>query len=226
MIVYGKQSVLYVLEFFPDRIEEIYFSKEIEKQIFRRFAALNKPIVKLDNKKAQALAKGGNHQGFLLKIKEPTLHPLSEIKTLQKIIVLCGVSDVGNIGSIVRSTYAMGIEAIVLCGVKGVNLEGVLRSSVGALLHLPLCVVENALDVIAILKDIGFECIGADMDGVDSRGYLPRDKWALFLGSEGNGLGRKITGKLDTILSIQMHKGFHSLNVAVAAGILMYALKG
>lgn len=62
MIIYGKQIVLYVLEKHPQLIEEIFLSKEIDKKLFTRFAKLDKKIHKLDNQKAQALAKGGNHQ--------------------------------------------------------------------------------------------------------------------------------------------------------------------
>ena len=64
MIVYGKQVCLYVLEKHNNLINEIYFGKEIDKAIFNKFAALNKPIIKPDPKKMQSLAKGGNHQGF------------------------------------------------------------------------------------------------------------------------------------------------------------------
>lgn len=226
MIVFGKQSVLYILQHAPDIIEEIYFSKEIERGIFNQFARLKKPILKIDNKKAQALAKGGNHQGFFLKIRPPLSSSLADIKMMDRIVVLCGITDVGNIGSIIRSAYALGIDGIVLCGVKNIALEGVFRSSVGSLLHMPFCIIENALDVIATFKDVGIKCLGADMDGERIEECKIDGKWALFLGSEGDGLGRKIMGKLDTILSIKMREGFHSLNVGVAAGILMYGLKG
>ena len=145
---------------------------------------------------------------------------------MDRSVVLCGITDVGNIGSIIRSAYALGIDGIVLCGVKNIALEGVFRSSVGSFLHMPFCVVENALDVIATFKDVGIKCLGADMNGERIEECKIDGKWALFLGSEGDGLGRKIMGKLDTILSIKMREGFHSLNVGVAAGILMYGLKG
>ena len=64
MIIYGKQVVLYVLKNHPNIIEEVMFSKEIENKTFNQFLTLSKKIIKLDNKKAQSLAQGGNHQGF------------------------------------------------------------------------------------------------------------------------------------------------------------------
>lgn len=64
MIIYGKQIVLYVLENHPKLVEEVFLSKEIDNKLFSKFLKLGKKIHRLDNQKAQALAKGGNHQGF------------------------------------------------------------------------------------------------------------------------------------------------------------------
>ncbi|RDU72799.1 23S rRNA (guanosine(2251)-2'-O)-methyltransferase RlmB [Helicobacter anseris] len=224
MIVFGKQSVCYILEYAPHLIEEIYFSKEIDKKLFSKFSKLSKPIIRLDNKKAQSLAKGGNHQGFFLKIASLEQSSFKEIKSMRKILVLCGITDTGNIGSIFRSAYCLGIEAIVLSGIKSFSIEGVLRSSVGAILQVPFCIFENPLDVINELRNEKFFLYGADMSGKDISQCNIADKYALFLGSEGSGLGGKILSKLDTILSIRMHNSFNSLNVAVAAGILMHRM--
>jgi len=61
MIVYGKQICLYILKNYAEIIEEIYLQKEIDKKLFYAFSALKKKIVRVDPKKAQAMAKGGNH---------------------------------------------------------------------------------------------------------------------------------------------------------------------
>ncbi|XPV52782.1 MAG: RNA methyltransferase substrate-binding domain-containing protein [Halarcobacter ebronensis] len=82
MIIYGKQVVLYVLDKHPDLIEEVMFSKELEPKLFKRFAKLDKQIIKLDNKKAQSMARGGNHQGFFLRLKR---FPNNWIKRDQKL---------------------------------------------------------------------------------------------------------------------------------------------
>lgn len=221
MIVFGKQTVFYILEQMPEIIEEIYFSKEVDKNTFHAFAKLKKVIVKIDNKKAQALSKNGNHQGYFLKIKPLEETPFKEIKKLNKLLVLCGITDVGNIGSIFRSAYCLGVDGIVLCGIKQFGVEGVLRISVGAILHMPFCVVENALDVINELKNEKILCCGADMNGESEFAMQNVDKWALFLGSENQGLTQNILLKLDRILSIKMQRDFNSLNVGVAAGILI-----
>ncbi len=224
MIVFGKQSVCYILENFPHLIQEIYFSKEIDKKLFVKFSQLKKPILRIDNKKAQSLAKNGNHQGFFLKITPISSTSFKEIKTMKKILVLCGLTDVGNIGSIFRSAYCFGIDAVILSGIKSFSVEGVIRSSVGAILQIPFCIIENTMDLIHELKSKGFFLYGADMSGKDITECAIAQKYALFLGNEANGLGGKILSKLDTITSIRMHSGFDSLNVAVAAGILMHRM--
>jgi 23S rRNA (guanosine2251-2'-O)-methyltransferase len=77
------------------------------------------------------------------------------------------------------------------------------------------------------LKQIGFSLVGADVEGYDVK-TISRDsgqKMALFLGNEGDGLSNRLAKKLDVKVSIKMENDFDSLNVSVAAGILIHALK-
>lgn len=229
MIIYGKQVVLYILEKHPDLVEEVLFSKEIDKKLFSKFLKLGKKIVKLDNMKAQSLAHGGNHQGFFLKLKEFSYNSIEELKKLNFIVVLDGLTDVGNIGAITRSAYSLGIDGVVASGVKTLNNTGVVRASSGAMLDLPFALYPSSVDLANELKQCGFTLIGATTDGVDLKEYgkiNKDDKVALFLGSEGEGLSGKIRKKLDLKVSIGMSNKFDSLNVSVAAGILIYNLKG
>ena len=228
MIIYGKQIVLYVLEKHPHLIEEVMFSKEIDKKLFAKFLKLGKKIIKLDNMKAQGLAKGGNHQGFFLKLNEFEYTPLKDIKEMNFILVLDGLTDVGNIGAIARTAYSLGIDGIIASNVKTVNNSGLVRTSAGAMLDIPFTVIPNTLDLANELSQYGFALIGATMDGVDLKKYgkiEKSDKVALFLGSEGEGISPKVAKKLDLKVSIGMENEFNSLNVSVAAGILIYNLK-
>jgi len=229
MIIYGKQVVLYILEKHPDLVEEVLFSKEIDKKLFSKFLKLGKKIIKLDNMKAQSLAHGGNHQGFFLKLKEFSYNTIEELKKLNFIVVLDGLTDVGNIGAITRSAYSLGIGGVVATGVRTLNNTGVVRASSGAMLDLPFALYPNSIDLANELKQCGFTLIGATTDGVDLKEYgkiKSDDKVALILGSEGEGLSGKMRKKLDLKVSIGMSNEFDSLNVSVAAGILMYNLKG
>lgn len=228
MIIYGKQIVLYVLEKHPELIEEVFLSKEIDKKLFTKFARLDKKIHKVDNQKAQALAKGGNHQGFFLKLEQFDYTPIKEFKNMNFILVLDGLTDVGNIGAIARTAYSMGIEGVIASNIKTINNSGIVRTSSGALLDLPFTVHPRSVDLASELIDSGFTLIGATMDGIDLKKYgkiEKTDKVALFLGSEGEGISPKVAKKLDLKVSIGMEHEFDSLNVSVAAGILIYNLK-
>ncbi|MDD3026192.1 23S rRNA (guanosine(2251)-2'-O)-methyltransferase RlmB [Aliarcobacter skirrowii] len=228
MIIYGKQIVLYVLEKHQDLIEEIFLSKEIDSKLFSRFAKLNKKIHKVDNQKAQALAKGGNHQGLILKLSDYVYTPLKDIKNMNFIVVLDGLTDVGNIGAIARTAYSLGVQGLIASNIKTVNNSGTIRTSAGALLDLPFCIHPRSVDLASELIDAGFTLIGATMDGVDLKKYgkiEQTDKVALFLGNEGEGISPKVAKKLDLKVSIKMEHEFDSLNVSSAAAILIYNLK-
>jgi len=225
MIIYGKQVVLYVLDKYPNLIEEVMFSKELEPKLFKKFASLDTKIIKLDNKKAQSLAKGGNHQGFFLKLKDYQTTGLKEIKDSKFVVVLDGLTDVGNIGAICRTAYSLGVDAIIASNVKQLNYEGIAKTSSGALFDMPFCQSQNILDVVNELKQNNFTLMGASMDGQNLKDFEKKDeKIALFLGSEGFGLSNKVIKKLDKKVSIEMSNGFDSLNVSVAGGILIYNL--
>lgn len=221
MIIYGKQVVLYALKRHASLIQEIYVAKEWDKQSFKIFSASKKPILRLDPKKAQALAHGGNHQGILAKITPLDSTPLSELKAASRLLVLCGISDVGNLGAIFRSAYCLGVQGIIIAQIASPKIEGIIRASAGAAFDMPFCVQENPLSLINELKTAGFCLYGADMSGEDVAHFSPAQKWALFLGNESEGLMTKISKKLDKMLSIKMRADFDSLNVSVAAGIMM-----
>lgn len=225
MIIYGKQVVLYAVQKNPKIIEELYVAKELEKALFNQLAKVGVKIIRVDSKKAQALARGGNHQGILAKIAPLKMGEKKELFAMKKLVVLCGISDVGNIGSIVRSAYALGVEGMVFCGeLSEKAMEGVIRSSAGAMLDFYYFCTPHCLELIHELKEAKFVCYGADMGGEEISNVQRSEKWALFLGSEGEGLGKKIIQKMDKIISIEMKNNFDSLNVGVAAGILMHRL--
>ncbi len=220
-VIYGKQVVMHLLNSHKEKLQEIYLSKEIDKKLFFALKKACPNIIKVDNKKAQSLAKGGNHQGFLAKVELPLAVSLKEVKKAQKLLVLCGITDVGNIGGIFRSAYCLGMDGVILDFAKELAYEGIVRSSLGLMYDLPFSVMPNTLDLINGLKTSGFLCLGASMQGSSQAENLSLKKCALFLGSEHEGLSKKILAKMDTILSVKMRRDFDSLNVSVAAGILM-----
>ncbi len=220
MIVYGKQICLYILKNYAEIIEEIYLQKEIDKKLFYTFSALKKKIVRVDPKKAQAMAKGGNHQGFLLGIKDLPFSSFKDIKNEDFLLVLHNITDVGNIGAIIRSAYIFGVNGVIITSQKHLNLEPVIRSSSGALLEMPIVLYPNCLDLINELKMSKFITYGADFGAENIANVKFDQKKALFLGSEGEGIPNKILSRLDKKISINMIREFDSLNVSAAAAII------
>jgi 23S rRNA (guanosine2251-2'-O)-methyltransferase len=227
MIVYGKQVVFYILEKHPKLIKTIYLTKEIEPKLFKKFSKLDVKIVRPDHKKAQSLARGGNHQGFLLDIEPYSYAPISKIKKGNFIVVLDRLSDVGNIGAIIRSCYALGVDGLVICGIKNPVAQGIIRTSSGAMLDMDVALYNSSIDLANELQQKDFFLLGASMDGDELKSVQvdPSCKKALFLGSESEGLLNKLEQKLDQKVAIKMHNDFNSLNVSVAAAILIYELK-
>ena len=226
MVVYGKQVTLYLLENHPEMIRTLYLSKEIDTGLFRRFQKAVPEILRVDAKKAQGMARGGNHQGFLAEITSPEEASADILKSMKLVVVTVGVTDVGNLGAIARTAFALGAEAMIAAGAKTFPWGGAVRTSSGALLDLPLIVEPNALDALNHLKMAGFACFGATLEGEDRRDFSGVAKRALILGSEHEGLSGKVRKKLDGEITIPMAQGFDSLNVGAAAAILMDRMRG
>ncbi|MDY5184363.1 RNA methyltransferase [Helicobacter trogontum] len=223
MIIFGKQCFEYVVHHSPERIQEIYLAKDIEKSFFSKLKKLNVPILRIDNKKAQSLARGKNHQGVFAQIETIRQTPIKALLDLHSLVVLCGMSDVGNIGAIVRTAYALGVGGIIISDRQDLNiqaLEGIFRASSGALLHMPFAFHKSSLSVANEAKMKQFILIGAGKSNSNVLESKP-NKWAVFIGREDTGLPQKLLNKLDCTLHITMHNGFDSLNASVAAGILV-----
>jgi 23S rRNA (guanosine2251-2'-O)-methyltransferase len=223
MIIYGKQVCLHALEHHSEKIKTVYVAKKniLPKDVFHKY---HDNIKFLEEKWAQSMAKGGNHQGLLIEMDEYEQATLSQIKKNSFIVVLDGLTDVGNIGAIVRTAYALGAEAIIATGVKTLNFSAITRSSSGALLDMPFMIDSNILDTFNELGQLGFTLYGASMDGEKVQDITFESKRVLVMGSEGKGLSRKVTAKLNHIVSIEMQHAFDSLNVSAAAAILIHRM--
>ena len=220
MIIYGKQLFLHVLEHYPAKLQTVFLSKKCDPKLFSRIAKVTSKICSIDERKAQALCHGGNHQGFIAEIENIALTSFGDIKRGNFLVVLEEVTDVGNIGAIVRSAYAFGADGLIISGVKSCNLEAILRTSSASAFELPITVCSSTKDMLNELKQIGFTLYGADMGGEDVRNVAFASKKVLIMGSEGKGLSPKTKEKIDKIISINMQRAFDSLNVSAAAAVL------
>jgi RNA methyltransferase, TrmH family len=140
------------------------------------------------------------------------------------VAVLDGIQDPGNFGTVVRSAEAFGAAAVFLLPgtVDPWNPKAV-RSAAGSSMRLPLVEGEPA-PLLDWLRQRRFRILGADADGVDVAALSGHPRRALVLGNEGAGLGQPVRQLLDGTVAIPMPGPAESLNVGVAAGILLYML--
>jgi len=223
MIIYGKQVCLHALQRHEANIKTVYIAKKgiLPQSLFEA----NRDKIKfLEERWAQKMSKGGNHQGILLEMEPLTYSDLNSLKKERFILVLDSLTDTGNIGAIVRSAYALGVDGIVATGVKNLHIPAIVRTSSGALLEMPFVIVPNILDVLNELKQVGFRVYGASADGDSLDKCQFTEKRVLVLGSEGEGLSKRAKSKIDETISIEMKHEFDSLNVSAAAAILIHRM--
>ena len=219
MIIYGKQLFLHLLNRHPQKFIRIILAKECEKEIFKKIAATGVKIERADAKKAQALARGGNHQGFLAEVEEFSFGDLASVKDDKFVPILYGLTDVGNIGAIMRSAYALGADSVIVVA-NNLNMAGVVRASSGAAYELNVVKATDGLSVINELKQSGFEIYAASADGTNFKELRLGAKNALVMGNEEEGIPARALKKCDCAVSIKMREGWDSLNVSAAFAIL------
>lgn len=173
-----------------------------------------------------SLAQTETPQGVVAIVKIPEDTPILDYKG--KYILLDQVQDPGNVGTIIRTADAAGYSGVFL-GEGSVDLynDKVLRSMQGSHFHLP--VHRAALqELIPEMKSKGMPVYGTELNeaAVDYRTVSPTDAVALVLGNEGNGVSKKVLALTDQNLYIPIFGEAESLNVAVAAGILLYHFVG
>ena len=144
-----------------------------------------------------------------------------------RILILDGIQDPGNLGTIIRSAVAFDVDTIVLSE-RTVDLYNpkVLRATQGMFFHVRV-VSKLALEVISMLQNLDIPVYGTSVvNGVDVRSLADSEKknFALVVGNEGNGVRDEILAVCNKNLYIGMNKNVESLNVAIAASILLYEL--
>ena len=146
-------------------------------------------------------------------------------------MVLCyldKITDPHNVGAIIRSCDQFGASLVILPEHKSASdiagNEIISRSSAGASAWVPIAVVKNLVRVVEQLKEAGFWVYGADAGGQSCGSISFAQKSAIIMGSEGSGIDALLQKKCDAIVSIPTCGKIDSLNVSVAAGILLYEL--
>ncbi|MDC2863098.1 TrmH family RNA methyltransferase [Bacillus sp. BP-3] len=143
-----------------------------------------------------------------------------------KFLLLDGLQDPGNLGTIIRTADAAGLDAVILGeGCVDVYNSKVLRSTQGSVFHLPI-VKGNLEEWVDKLTEKNVPVYGTALEnGVPYSEVAPSGSFALIVGNEGNGVRQELLAKCNQNLYIPIYGGAESLNVAVAAGILTYYLQ-
>ena len=172
-----------------------------------------------------------NHQGVIAMMSAVTYHRLDHLVAqlyeggaLPFIVVLDGITDVRNFGAIARTCECAGVDAVVIPrhGSVSVGADAV-KTSAGALHHLPVCRENSTLSAVRFLKDSGFNVVAVSEKA--DRNYTMIDytiPTALVLGAEDVGISEEVLRECESFVSIPMFGNIGSLNVSVAAGVLMY----
>ena len=187
----------------------------------------NIPIIYEEKIKLDKMIKN-NHQGIILETNDYVYANLDDIikgKDKVTILILDHLEDPHNLGAIVRTVEASGVDGIILPLNRSVSVnETVMKTSVGALSNVKICQVTNLMNTIQKLKKEGFWIYGADMNGENYMDIDYPNKTCLIIGNEGSGLSHIVREACDFIISIPMQGKVNSLNASVAAGILMYGI--
>ncbi len=142
------------------------------------------------------------------------------------VLILDSITDPHNLGAILRSADQFGADLVLIPERRAVQAnETVVKVSSGAAQYVPVSVVTNLTREIKTLKEHGFWIYGADMNGESSYTEKFSARTAIVMGSEGDGMSALVRKNCDYIVSIPMRGHIDSLNVSVAAGILMYEFR-
>lgn len=144
------------------------------------------------------------------------------------VIVLDSVTDPHNVGAIIRSCDQFGADLVVLPARHSASdfadNEIIARSSAGASAYVPVAVVTNLVRAVSQLKEAGFWVYGADAGGESVQKITFPERTCVVMGSEGSGISRLLEAECDSIVSIPTCGKIDSLNVSVAAGVLLYEI--
>ena len=224
MLVYGRNVAKEILKS-DKKVKKVMLQKDFsEKEIISLIEKRNLKCNYLDKKELSKFEKY-SHQGIILDIEDFVYSSLEDMDFAENsvIVILDHLEDPLNLGAIIRTCEAAGIDCIVIPKDRSVSVNStVMKTSVGALERVNVVMVTNLNSTISKLKENGFWIVGTDMNGTDYRKIDYSGKIALVIGNEGNGMSKSVTDSCDFIAQIPMYGKINSLNASVAAGIIIY----
>ena len=231
--IFGLRAVIEAIKAGKD-IDKVLIKKDISGdlaaelfQVIKEYGVVSQRVpVERINRITQK-----NHQGVVAFLSPVAYHNLDDLipslfeaGKLPFVVALDGITDVRNFGAIARTCECSGVDAIIIPEKNSVSVNAdAVKTSAGALLHIPVVRVKNLNKAIKQLKKSGLMIVGATEKG--SKNYTTFDytvPTAIVMGAEDTGISNENLRECDYLAAIPMFGQINSLNVSVAAGILIY----
>ncbi len=224
MYIYGKNVVKEYIEKKEKITEAIIYKNMNDRNLISAIQKLNIPI-KFKEKFELDKLVNGLHQGIIINV--PDYHYASIDDVLQKenamVVILDHLEDPHNLGAIIRTCEAAGVDEIIIPKDRSVEVNAtVIKVSTGAIENMKIARVTNLVRTIDELKKNGFWIIGTEMNGTPYDQIDYQGKIGIIIGNEGHGMSRIVKESCDFIASIPMIGTTNSLNASVATGIMIY----
>jgi len=224
-IIYGLRPVVEALRSKRREVHEVLDSVG-DKEISSEAAARGVPVKRVPRNRVEELAWGGVHQGVVARVGPYPYSGLEEILSASDplVIVLDGVTDPRNLGAVLRAADGAGVSGVVVPKDRAAGMTpAAVKASAGASEHIPVARETNLRRALEKMKEAGVWAYAAE--GGASSAYTDlglSGPVAFVLGSEGRGVRRLVREGCDGAVSIPMGGAVSSLNVSVAAAVLLF----
>ncbi len=232
-MIFGVRAVIEAIEAGKE-IDKVLVKRDIQsdlsKELFTALKGTFIPVQRVPVERINRITRK-NHQGVVAFMSAITYqHTEDLVPTLFEegkspiFVMLDGVTDVRNFGAIARTCNCAGIDAVIIPAKNSVSVNAdAMKTSAGALHTLPVCREQSLTATIKFLKDSGFKIIAATEKGdYDYTKANYKDPVCIIMGAEDTGVPYDHLALCDEWIKIPMFGNIESLNVSVAAGILMY----
>lgn len=231
-LTFGRHSVMESLK--QGHGNKLYMQSDLKSDKLASFKEEARrqsvPVSFVPKQKLDQMTENGNHQGVVLTISPYQYYDLSQLiaeslvkKTDPVFLMLDGIEDPHNLGSMMRTADASGMDGIIIAKHRAVGITPIVaKTSTGAVEHVPVARVTNLTQAVKELKEKGFWVFGTDMTGMNYQDFDPKGPLVIVIGNEGKGMSPRLKKEMDGLLTIPMVGHVQSLNASVAAGLLMY----
>jgi 23S rRNA (guanosine2251-2'-O)-methyltransferase len=236
-VIFGINPLLEVFISHPEMLERVVVAdgrrgNEVRK-ILKLAAKHGIPVEFGGRERVESLAPRQVHQGVAAICRAHAYATVDEVianrhakSKYDMVVLLDSVTDPQNLGSIIRTAHCCGANGVIIPGNRAASVTAsVAKASAGAVQYLPTAMVVNLVGTIEYLKERGFWIYGADaVARMDIQAPDYEGNIALVMGSEGRGIRPLILKKCDFLISIPMRGQVASLNVSVAAGVILFEI--